>query len=360
MSSGKNATITLNPGDCALISGHGHLVLEEGSVEILGAMFDSGSALRIRPGKRFPVYSSDGHVSINTTGTFATEVARDDPIPDSWRKLPDSFLTETAPKVVVLGATDSGKSALVTYLANLSLNFSNKLGVVDGDPGQGDIGPPTCVSGAIMKQKLIDLREAPASVSRFVGVTSPSACPTDCVNAISYVARQLLEAGVDYLFINTDGWIENGGIEHKLLLLKAIGADLAILLSSSDQAEALQRLTSSKVVHAQIPKYVLARNSSIRYRMRVSNLLRHLRGARRLALNPDLMNGQEKCKPGTLIALMNKGDLKSLGVVDITDVTGKVWAYCGTGSFDEVISSAVSVPEVLERLRARELHNPTR
>ena len=91
MNSKKNTTIMLSPGDCALVSGRGHLVLGEGSVEVLGAMFDSGSTFRIRPGKRFPVYASDAHASINTIGTFAVAVVRDDPIPDSWRKLPDSF-----------------------------------------------------------------------------------------------------------------------------------------------------------------------------------------------------------------------------------------------------------------------------
>ena len=352
----KNATIMLSPGDCALVSGRGHLVLGEGSVEVLGAMFDSGSTFRIRPGKRFPVYASDAHASINTIGTFAVAVVRDDPIPDSWRKLPDSFLTETTPKVVVLGVTDSGKSALTTYLANISLNFSSRLGVVDGDPGQGDIGPPTCVSGAIIKSKLIDLRGISPSITSFVGVTSPSTCPNKCVSAVSDVANRVLGARADYLLLNTDGWIENGGIEHKLRLLEAIGADLVILLGTDEQAEAFQRRTGAKVVRAEIPKYVLTRSPSARYRMRVSNLLRHLLHAKRLMLNPDLMRSQVKHEPGTLIALMNQGGFKSLGILDAMGIPGEVWAYCGTDSFDRVIFSEVSMPEVVRRLRARAPH----
>jgi len=360
MYSKKSTTIRLSPGECALVSGRGHLVLGEGSVEVLGATFGSGSTLRIRPGKRFPVYASDDHASINTIGTFVVTVVRDDPIPDSWRKLPDSFLTETAPKVVVLGVTDSGKSALTTYLANISLNFSSRLGVVDGDPGQGDIGPPTCVSGAIIKSKLIDLRGISPSITSFVGVTSPSTCPNECVSAVSDVTSRVLGAGADYLLLNTDGWIENGGIEHKLRLLEAIGADLVVLLGSDDQAEALQRRTGAKVVRAEIPKYVLARSPSARYRMRVSNLLRHLRHAKRLMLDPGLMRSQVKYELGTLIALMSQGDFRSLGILDITDIAGETWAYCGTDSFDRVVSSAVSMPEVLEWLRARASDSPTR
>ena len=360
MSSRKKATITLSPGDCALISGRGHLDLKEGSIEVLGATFVRGSTLKVRPGKRFPIYSADERVAISATGMFTSEVVRDDPIPSSWRKLPDSFLTKTVPKVVVLGPTDSGKSALTTYLANISLNFSNKLGVVDGDPGQGDVGPPTCVSGAVIMSKLIDLREAKASVARFVGATSPSVCPNDCVGAVYDATRRLLADGVDYLFINTDGWIENGGIEHKLLLLETIGADLVVLLGSSDQAEALQQRTDVKVVRAQIPKYALTRSASVRYRMRVSNVLRHLRHPKRLVLSPSLIRGQERCEPGTLIALMSKGDFRSLGILDLTDVAGKIWAYCGTNSFDEVIISGVSMPEIRDRLRARELRSSTR
>jgi polynucleotide 5'-hydroxyl-kinase GRC3/NOL9 len=356
----NNATIVLDPGGCALVSGRGHLVLREGSVEVLGAMFGSGSTLRIRPGKRFPVYAFDAHASINMIGTFAVAVVRDDPIPDSWRKLPDSFLTEPTPKVVVLGVTDSGKSALTTYLANISLNFSSRLGVVDGDPGQGDIGPPTCVSGAIIKSKLIDLRGISPSINSFVGVTSPSTCPNECVSAVCDVASRLLGAGADCLLLNTDGWIENGGIEHKLRLLETIGADLVVLLGTDEEAEALQRRTGAKVVHAEIPKHVLIRSPSARYRMRVSNLFHHLQHAKRLMLNPDLMRDEVKREPGMLVALMDQGGFKSLGILDATDIAGKVWAYCGTDSFDRVVSSTVSMPEVLERLRARAPRGLTR
>jgi polynucleotide 5'-kinase involved in rRNA processing len=216
------------------------------------------------------------------------------------------------------------------------------------------------VSGAIIKSKLIDLRGISPSITSFVGVTSPSTCPNECVSAVSDVTSRVLGAGADYLLLNTDGWIENGGIEHKLRLLEAIGADLVVLLGSDDQAEALQRRTGAKVVRAEIPKYVLARSPSARYRMRVSNLLRHLRHAKRLMLDPGLMRSQVKYELGTLIALMSQGDFRSLGILDITDIAGETWAYCGTDSFDRVVSSAVSMPEVLERLRARASDSPTR
>jgi hypothetical protein len=67
-----------------------------------------------------------------------------------------------------------------------------------------------------------------------------------------------------------------------------------------------------------------------------------------------------KYELGTLIALMSQGDFRSLGILDITDIAGETWAYCGTDSFDRVVSSAVSMPEVLERLRARASDSPTR
>lgn len=360
MYSRKSTTLRLSLGDCALVSGRGHLVLERGTVEVLGAPFVSGSTMGIRPGKRFPIYAQDDHAIINARGTFAVTVVRDDPVPDSWRALPDLFLAKTAPKVAVLGATDSGKSSLITYLANISLNFSSRLGIVDGDPGQGDIGPPTCVSSAIAKSKLIDLRELLPLFTSFVGVTSPSMCSGACIHAVSDVASWVLGAGADYFLLNTDGWIEDGGIEHKVQLLEAIRPDLIVLLGTGEESDALQRRTAASVVSAEVPRHVLTRTPSARYRMRVSNLLRHLRHVERLRLNPDLIPDPDKREPGTIIALKDRGDFRSLGVLDAVDPSGEAWAYCGTDSFDELVFGEVSMPEVLARLRARASRDPTR
>ena len=333
-----------------MTTGRGVLSVELGSLEVFGAIFARGSRIRIRPGKRFPVYSPESRSSARVSGRLRVAIVKGDPIPRTWRSLPDLFLTLATPRVVVLGPTDSGKSALTTYLANVSLNVSSRVGIVDGDPGQGDIGPPTCISGAMTTSATIDLRELAPTVMEFVGVTSPSLCPELCVRAVSSVANYFLSAGSDFLFLNTDGWVHEGGLEHKRRVLEAVGPDLVITLGLSGDLSWLAP-ADAKLVVAEVPGGVLVRGQSTRYRIRLANLLRHLRKHKVLTLDPRMIRNPAKPERGTVLALMKEGKVKSLGVLDAIDAAGRVQAYCGTDEFDEVVMGSASVPEVLDRLR---------
>jgi len=355
MSVRKVGRLELGSGESALVSGRGHLRVERGIVEILGGFFVEGSSAKIRPGKQFPVYSPDSQASVATDGSLSFSVMKGDPIPRSWRTLPDAFLTKSLPKLVALGPTDSGKSALTTYLVNVSLAISTRVGVIDGDPGQGDIGPPTCVSGAVARSKLIDLRELRPAVIKFTGVTSPSVCRKGCVSAISSVWSNILGLGVDFAFLNTDGWVDDGGLEHKLMLIKEINPDLVIALGLGDRCEEVRQATGASVICVDIPRRVLVRSPSTRYRARVSNILRHLRRTTRITLDNSAIDRSQHPEPGTVIALLSDGRFKSLGILDSLDGSGRTWAYCGTDSFDEVVVGRVSLPEVLSLLKRKEL-----
>ena len=61
-----------------------------------------------------------------------------------WRKLA-SWVVKPQQIVLVIGATDAGKSTFCRFLADFALAKGFKVACVDADIGQSQIGPPTTI-----------------------------------------------------------------------------------------------------------------------------------------------------------------------------------------------------------------------
>ena len=61
-----------------------------------------------------------------------------------WRKLA-SQVVKPQQIVLVIGATDAGKSTFCRFLADVALAKGCKVACVDADIGQSQIGPPTTI-----------------------------------------------------------------------------------------------------------------------------------------------------------------------------------------------------------------------
>lgn len=93
-------------------------------------------------------------------------------ISPDWIELLDE-LNRDKGIVMVIGASDTGKSTLVNYLARELYNKGNKVCVIDGDVGQSIIGPPTTIGLAFIKTAIKDIHMIKPDFMFFVGSTSP-------------------------------------------------------------------------------------------------------------------------------------------------------------------------------------------
>jgi polynucleotide 5'-hydroxyl-kinase GRC3/NOL9 len=75
--------------------------------------------------------------------------------------------------VLVLGASDSGKTTLIEQLTNLCAS-RKKTAILDIDPGQSHIGPPTTIAWAMVKEKFPGWDKLKVVDFYFVGDTSPT------------------------------------------------------------------------------------------------------------------------------------------------------------------------------------------
>lgn len=134
--------------------------------------------------------------------------------------------------VMLAGDTDTGKSTLSAYLANVALSHRLVPCVIDGDIGQGDLGPPATIGAAELSGPVTDIRDVSATLFEFVGNISP----VGFERLVTKKLKSLLEdAGPlgDICIVNTDGYVRDAGVEYKLMIAKELRPDAIVCLGEN-------------------------------------------------------------------------------------------------------------------------------
>ncbi|MCL6449905.1 MAG: hypothetical protein K6T75_01230 [Acetobacteraceae bacterium] len=113
-----------------------------------------------------------------------------------------------APGVVVLvGATDTGKTTLAQFLANHCLARGRRVAVVDADVGQSDVGPPGTVGLSLLPSPIGRLSDAPLTAAYFVGSNSPEPLLLEAVVGARLMVDRALELGAEVVVVDTTGLV---------------------------------------------------------------------------------------------------------------------------------------------------------
>jgi polynucleotide 5'-hydroxyl-kinase GRC3/NOL9 len=211
-------------------------VVVNGVCHILGSDV-SGQIVKVRAGKALPFELSNrcrlqaqlGHgarlwwAHPNQAGT------------SMWRSLAQQVSALAAGKkitVMLLGGTDTGKSTLTIYLANMAIRHGLVPCVIDGDIGQSDLAPPTAIGAAVLSKQVVDLRDVSTSIFEFIG----SITPAGFEGLIAKKLRSLVDrtsSPANITIVNTDGYVSNGGVHYKAIIAEELQPDVIILLSES-------------------------------------------------------------------------------------------------------------------------------
>ncbi len=150
-------------------------------------------------------------------------------IDPSWQ---DAVTRAAAARVIlIIGETDSGKSSFTTFLANSLVERKFKVGVVDVDLGQSDIGPPTTVGLGLLAQPIDRLGEAEVAGLYFVGSTSPQGHVLPTVIGTKKMVEKALALGVDRVLVDTSGLIQGElGRTLKQYKIDLVDPDLLLCL----------------------------------------------------------------------------------------------------------------------------------
>jgi polynucleotide 5'-hydroxyl-kinase GRC3/NOL9 len=209
-------------------------VTVDGTCHVLGSDV-SGRIIKIRYGKALP-FEPDGHCRLRIRLKKGGMVWRASPKEagvSMWHDIARQVSTSDKKKVIVMlaGDVDTGKSTLSAYLANVIIEKGLKPCIIDGDIGQGDLAPPTCIGAGIITEQVTDLRDARASTFEFVGSTSPAGFELSVVKKLKSILERTRPTA-DVIIVNTDGYVRDGGIQYKLAIAKQLQPDLLVCLGN--------------------------------------------------------------------------------------------------------------------------------
>jgi polynucleotide 5'-hydroxyl-kinase GRC3/NOL9 len=203
-----------------------------GKCHVLG-MDVSQHTIRVRAAKALP-FEPDKECKLDVQGEswIADTMNAGTSI---WREIAEGILSlrgNTGPArmftVLIVGATDTGKSTFATYLANLALKRGIAPGIIDGDIGQGDLAPPSALGAAVLHEPIIDLRDASACIFEFVG----SITPAGSERLVAQKLKSLLaRTSVDFKIVNTDGYLDPF---YKRMLASAVSPNVFVYLTGLD------------------------------------------------------------------------------------------------------------------------------
>lgn len=275
----------VDAGTTLLVGGSASVNIISGKVEVFGALLRTDEKIVVREGKQMPFEVKKKAAFDLTLGKEGSlEEVDGSTIPSSWEKAVEQLLLEDEKpmKVMVMGKVDVGKTCFCTYLANKALQDRRNVAVIDGDLGQSDIGPPCTIGYSRITAPIKDLFEVEAEDVFFVGVTSPSGVTGRVIGGLTTLESKALESGVDFLIINTDGWVEGeDAVEHKVRLAESVGARVVVGIQEKDElAPVLAAFEESKVFQVDSPSALKKRSPEKRKILRELGYKKYLKKAR--------------------------------------------------------------------------------
>ena len=268
-------------GKTLLVDGPASVSLLSGQISILGAPFKIGEKIIIRDGKRVPLGVRRKAAFNLMLGEGASFKEIDGgPVPSSWENAAKEVLSLKKPvTVMVVGGVDSGKTSFCTFLANGALKKKWKTGVIDADLGQSDVGPPSTIGFNFITEPVKDLFEIKAENAYFVGLTSPSGAVNRVIEGLTELKSRVMEADVDFLIINTDGWVDGeDATKYKIQLTERVSPSVVVGIRQGDElTPILTALKETKVLAVDSPQLVQRRNREKRKILRELSYKKYLK-----------------------------------------------------------------------------------
>src|SRR5216117_3940715 len=184
-------------------------------------------------------------------------------------------------------AVSCRKSSLCTFLANMCVQNGLKVGVVDADVGQADIGPPTTISSSLASEPILTLQDLRQETAFFIGDTSPSSVPDKLTRLIVRLKEKLVSSS-ELVLVNTDGWIGDlPALRFKEELLHETQPDLVLGLSRGSEIDPLLDMVSSASIRLPSSTYARMRSREERKSARETGYRRFLLGSKTMKISQE-------------------------------------------------------------------------
>lgn len=246
-----------NKKDIYIVKGEIEFKIIKGLVDIVGKIFSGSEQGYIPKGKSLPFeILEDSEIEFNFFDESKVSKSEIRTIPAEWDELIERIKKEDIKRIIILGAMDTGKSFFATYMANRLIYSGKKVGVIDTDLGQSDIGPPTTIGFCLLKNPILFLQYAELNSFEFVGSHSPSLHLVPMILGFNKITKKALSVS-DIVIVNTSGWIFSDGARIlKQAKIEIFDPDIIVLLQRENECEALVKsvLLKEKIVRLKVSK----------------------------------------------------------------------------------------------------------
>ena len=240
--------IELKEGSVLFVEGSAAVIVSAGLVSILGADVSTRKRVIVRRGKTLPIQAlRDSTLEIiEGEGSTSAELL-ESTIPESWTKVVNEVSSSGFSPVVVLGDVDLGKNTFCIYLSNLVTKMGGSVALIEGDVSHGDIGPPACVSMALVSNPLLDFFSLKPEAVAFVGCITPIGVQPRILDGLSILKELAAEKRPSLILVNTDGWVlGDEAAEYKLSLLSSIAPQGVIGIQARNELEPILSVAEFK------------------------------------------------------------------------------------------------------------------
>lgn len=264
-------------------------------------------------------------------------------IPAAWEGL---NITEEG-VVLVVGAPDVGKSTFARYLFQRFQQAGKQPALIDGDPGQSSLGPPTTLTLAFdLTQDGEGLAPSGPVKRYFAGATTPSGHMLPVLVGAARLVEVAHQAGAAPVIYDSSGLIDpsQGGLALKSAKVELLQPAALVAIQHQDELEPLllplRRSRRVRVIDLRPSPAVVRRSREARRRHRQDQWRRFFHGARpilvpwgRLAVFP-----YPRFRVNRLVALEDQaGFTLGLGIVTEIDRTARrITLYTSLSSLDGV------------------------
>ncbi len=267
-----------------------------------------------------------------------------------WRKLA-SQVVKPQQIVLVIGATDAGKSTFCRFLADFALAKGFKVACVDADVGQSQIGPPTTIGVKSFEPRIetqlpsaqelmVDggqnraensiVFDGTADQLYFVGDVSPKGHFLETLTGIRLMVDRAREADADFIIVDTTGYVHDPPAvilkQHKIELIRP---NHLVCIGRSIEFEQITTCYSQQTwlnIHYLLPhRSVRLKNSHTRSRNRKDRFDRYFSESRVQQLPFEQIRGGRT--PFFIGRLANEKELEILSRLAETQVYHAEWGH---------------------------------
>ncbi|MDZ7377305.1 MAG: polynucleotide 5'-hydroxyl-kinase [candidate division KSB1 bacterium] len=199
----------------------------------------------------------------------------------NWQALLDQIRQESRGGIIyVIGANDTGKSTLCTYLAE-NLAQRHLSAYIDCDPGQSLIGPPTTIG---LKIPFHSKDTSPSIYLYFVGSTTPRGHLLQTLVGIKKLTEHAQSLGAYWIVLDSSGFVlDPVAREFQFRVIDVLQPRFLIVLQRPDNdlrwTHSYQQHPTIRLFHLEPSRAIISRNPAMRKEYRTLKFKRYFETA---------------------------------------------------------------------------------